>query len=530
MTLVITDIRWKRAILELAFVSDAADDTLFLRRVKDGRAVVFEMRSADGGGVARLNLMAAQGRSALPEGEWAVCRRAAGGEARGVEYAPEVTDDIERFTRLFRYGNRSEAYAVSFSARDEGEGAFSLALEVMFLKRNAAPEKHPFDLRHLEKRALGALYRVIRFFTKRTGNRILFFKQNGEAPTDNMAALKTRLAERGLDGRFEVACRFRNTLMGRQSLSAWIGDFRAIARADYIFVDDYAPVFDFIELSEGVVLTQLWHAGIGFKSVGYARFGRPGSPGPFTSCHRAYTYALVGNASLRDDYAEVFGIEHEALLATGMPRLDHFLDEDVAAAARARLVAEHPLLAQGRVVLFAPTYRGAGQQTAHYPYEQFLDLEALHALCERTDSRFVFKMHQFVRERPRIPARFADRILDLSDEGLGELSYAADVLVTDYSSCFYDFQLLGRPVVFYTPDRVAYSLVHGVQRPVKETAPGVVCDDFEELLEVLETGSYAAAAPCAETLDRCIERSGLASDRVIDVVLLGRDVPGVRLE
>lgn len=142
--------------------------------------------------------------------------------------------------------------------------------------------------------------------------------------------------------------------MGHQNLFFWIKDINAIARSRYIFIDDYCPVFNFIDPDDDTVLTQVWHAGVGFKSVGYARFGISGSPDPYQSAHRRYDYALVGNGELRDIYSEVFGIEQEALLATGMPRLDHFLDEERQAAAEQRLMAKYPWMGDGRVIVLRP--------------------------------------------------------------------------------------------------------------------------------------------------------------------------------
>lgn len=109
------------------------------------------------------------------------------------------------------------------------------------------------------------------------------------------------------------------------------------------------------------------------------------------------------------------------------------------------------------MIVFAPTFRGAGQATAYYPYDSYIDYQALWEMCERTNSYFVFEMHHFIEERPEIPPAFANRLKDLSDESLGDLLYVADVLVTDYSSCFYDCLLLQKPVVFYVPDKVEYS-------------------------------------------------------------------------
>lgn len=248
---------------------------------------------------------------------------------------------------------------------------------------------------------------------------------------------------------------------------------------------------------------------------------------PYNSAHRRYTYALVGNEHLRRIYSEVFGIEEEALLATGMPRLDHFLDEKVEKEYREEMADKFPWSAKGRVIVFAPTFRGTGQRTAYYPYDE-IDMDRLYRMCVETDTYFVFEMHHFIRKRPDIPAEYADRIFDLSDESLTKLFFIADVLVTDYSSCFYDYLLLKKPVVFFVPDKTAYSLIRGVQRSIDEMAPGVVCDTFDEFLDVLRTRHYETVSPHPSSIDRAAERSGLASDRAIDTIIYGKDVPGVR--
>ena len=159
-----------------------------------------------------------------------------------------------------------------------------------------------------------------------------------------------------------------------------------------------------------------------------------------------------------------------------------------------------------------------------------IDMDRLYEMCVKTNSYFVFEMHHFIKRRPNIPEEYGDRIFDLSDESLNKLFFIADVLVTDYSSCFYDYLLLKKPVVFFVPDKTAYSLIRGVQRSVDELAPGAICNDFDEFVDVLEHSRYEAVTPHPSSIDRAIERSGLASDRAIDTIIYGKDVPGVRMD
>lgn len=581
MTIVVKEIRWTRTILEIDYLADARE-TLCLYRTKTGQFKEFDTTCEAGVKKARLNLVMGSGREPLDAGEWILTTRIPesqlGDEAslfgsrphlvfraskeiekereknsksgkvffgekissdaysrilanphdtHAVGYESSVVEGVEGLSRVFRYGGGRYAYTAAFIPRYSLEDRLVLILAVDFFEKNRSPRVRKRSLRFFEGRLFSAMYRMVRTLAVRKGNRVLFFKENGDKPTENLLALKDRMLERGLGEEFEVTERYRDVFQGRQSLVGWLGDVVAVAKSDYIFIDDHAPIFNHVALDEKTVLTQVWHAGVGFKSVGYARFGLAGSPDPYQSGHRGYTFALIGNRHLRSIYSEVFGIEEEALLATGMPRLDGFLDEDAIRAKRLRLLERYPWAECGRVVLFAPTFRGTGQKNAYYPY-QLLDLGALFDMCEKTDSYFVFEMHHFIKEGPDIPEEYGSRLFDLSDESLNDLFHISDILVTDYSSCFYDYVLLKKPVVFYAPDKATYCAVRGVQRPYDEFAPGVVCETFEEFVDVLEKRDYLAVEPDPAMIDRCIEGGMLASDRAIDSILLGMEVPGVK--
>ena len=569
--------------MEIEYSADVPSQ-LWLYRVKSRRFVPFYVEDKGNGlYLGRLNVVLGAGREVLHAGEWIICERiderllndlqtllderpwlhvrmeydakrrmrkedrddaelveayiGENGLARlakhpydthSIRYDDAVLARLDNLDRVFRYGKNHYAYTGVFVPKTNREGSIYLALDMLFYKRNKTPKRRSESRRQRQKDVFVVAYTAMTKVLPRRSDRILFLKENGVAPTENMRALYDRMLERGMDRDFDIRCRYRDVFSGRQNLFAWLGDLVEIARSRYIFIDDYTPVFNFIEPGEGVVLTQIWHAGVGFKSVGYARFGLKGSPDPYNSAHRRYTYALVGNEHLRTIYSEVFGIEEEALLATGMPRLDHFLDEGTAETYRREMLERYPWAGRGRVIVFAPTFRGTGQRTAYYPYD-VIDMDRLYRMCVETDSYFVFEMHHFIRRRPEIPAEYADRILDLSDESLTKLFFIADVLVTDYSSCFYDYLLLRKPVVFFVPDKTPYSLIRGVQRSVDEMAPGVVCDDFDRFLEVLAHREYETVEPHPSSIDRAMERGMLASDRAIDTIIYGRDVPGVRL-
>lgn len=581
MSIAVHKLYWTRTYFCVEYTA-LHNEELWLLRLKTSQWVRFDEERNGNIVRAKINLMIVDGRNPLSDGEWIICERVpeiiasnkkslleaypyltsvishdfrntlpknkrntawAENKAdregynffaqhpydvQSISYDGEILDSLESLQRVFRYAGKY-AFAVSLIARANPNDHLFLVLSASYFERNTNPKIRKRSIRFREKQLLTLLFKGISFLIPKKGNRVLFLKENGEAPTPNMEELIKRIYERGLDKKFVIRQRYRDTFSSRQKIHEWLGDILEIAKADYIFIDDYSPIFNFLELDDQTVLTQIWHAGVGFKSVGYARFGLAGSPDPYASSHRAYTYALVGNKYLREIYSEVFGIEKKALLATGMPRLDHFLDEQVIENARKTLLSKYPWMEKGRVIIFAPTFRGTGQRDAYYPYDAFFDLDSLYKMCAETNSFFVFEMHHFIKELPCIPKEYQDRIFDLSDESLMELYHVGDVLVTDYSSCFYDYLLLKKPVVFYTPDKIEYAAIRGFQRSVNELAPGVVCDSFEEFLVALRDKTYEGVNPHPSSIDRRAEGGMLASDRAIDTILLGKDVPGVRI-
>lgn len=527
--IIIEDILWERAIVTFAYRAPKNAE-LALCRTEDDRLLPLASEASESGvQYARLSITNAESREPIGEGTWLLCRLDAVSTS-DVGFAPAVLEKLPSLTRLFRYGMAGCACVVSFEACAGAGGGVSVQLEVGYYQKNANPRKRRQGLRAMEERAFALFHKIIKAISPHKGNRVLFLKENGEKPTGNLAAVRDRMRERGMGQSYRISERYRNTMGGRQSLFAWLGDIVAIARSDYIFIDDFCPVFNFIDPGDDVTLVQVWHAGVGFKSVGYARFGRPGSPNPYHSAHRRYDYGIVGNAQLRETYAEVFGIEESALLATGIPRLDKVYAEGARERALERLLGRYPWMDKGRIIVFAPTFRGAGQKDANYPYEDFFDFATLYELCERTNSYFVFEMHHFIKDAPPVPEPYRSRLKDLSEEDLNDLLYAADVLVTDYSSCFYDFLPQGKPVVFYAPDKRIYELVHGVHQTIDDAAPGHVCNTFEELARALDGDLSECKAPGPAMVDRVAEKSGLAADRIIDAVLLGKHPEGVFLE
>ncbi|MGD6887814.1 CDP-glycerol glycerophosphotransferase family protein, partial [Staphylococcus shinii] len=139
-------------------------------------------------------------------------------------------------------------------------------------------------------------------------------------------------------------------------------------KADYIFVDDFHPLLYTVKFRKSQEIIQVWHAVGAFKTVGYSRAGKKGGPFFNSVNHRNYTKAFVSSETDIPFYGEAFGIKEQNIIPTGVPRTDILFDEGYEQQVTAEMEAALPIIKDKKVILFAPTFRGNGHHTAHYPF------------------------------------------------------------------------------------------------------------------------------------------------------------------
>ncbi|MDO4811223.1 MAG: CDP-glycerol glycerophosphotransferase family protein [Eubacteriales bacterium] len=449
-----------------------------------------------------------------------------------------TTAMLEGWGRSFRYLNNTGVYTVAFMLDEYSDVA---ELQVLFYNAvmhnlghiPAAGQKKPLSARIKEnlvakvKRFLrktlrswkDRYYRSVRRHHK-PGNFLLFMSEQDDKLALNMQSILERMKERGLDKQFDIHFSLRKATSGGRTIKNSIRQMKCVAKADIIIVDDHIPLFDWMELDPSTKVIQIWHAGAGFKGVGYSRWGHYGCPSPF-SCHRQYTYSISGSTPISHFFSEQFGILDEQIVATGMPRMDQFLDEKNQAETKGRLLRDYPFIKGKRVILFAPTYRGRNRMHAYYPYE-LIDFDRLYRLCQEKDAVVLFKMHPWVPGEVPIKPEHADRFISMNSyPNINELFYVTDLLITDYSSSMYEYSLMRKPLLAFVYDKVQYATSRGFHRDYDSNVPGKVCSTFDELLQAIADEDFQS-----EKLDAYIEHhfdhtDTHNSDRVIDWLILG---------
>ena len=417
--------------------------------------------------------------SSLLEGTWSIQI-----EDEVLKIDTKLLNSLEDKSRIFRY--KKNLYAMLITYYVDDDLYFFINCNYMMKNNNPkkmdrmAPYKFMGKIRVLIVSfifvLLNIFYKLINLIFMKS-NSVLFLSENSDELSVNMLKLYERINSKY---KKKICC--INLYRRRFSLIR-LKELISIATSKYIIVDNYVGLMTRIKLNKRQSVTQLWHAGIGFKAVGYARFGKDGSPHPFVSSHRKYKHAVVDNKELIDIYQEVFGCSKDIFMDCGIPRLDDYLDKDTIKEVSENLIKKHEILKDKKIILFSPTYRGAGAGCAYYDYS-LLDLKRINDFCVKNNFVFVIKMHPFVKEKIEILDEYKS-IVDLSEENINDLIYVSDIMITDYSSCAYEFSFFDRLLIFYRFDKDLYEYSRAIHTVDQFCDKQFEVLNFDDLMDIL---------------------------------------------
>ncbi len=248
------------------------------------------------------------------------------------------------------------------------------------------------------------------------------------------------------------------------------------------------------------ITMNLWH-GIGLKALGFAS-RTPANRRDFNpkSLYRRFIrphyYARptwFGSTSplMSSNFAKAFRIPESSCLNVGYPRSDHFF---VSPAEREALLerTETPetlafvrsLAGFDKVVLYMPTYRDSHSD---FIAAAGIDYERLNAVMQKQNGLFIFKLHPWTKLKMPEDGRYTNLRFAPAEGDPYPYMPLTHVLVTDYSSVYYDYLLLRRPVILFAFDRAHYeSKERDLTLDFDTYTPGVRAATFDELLALLE--------------------------------------------
>lgn len=218
-----------------------------------------------------------------------------------------------------------------------------------------------------------------------------------------------------------------------------------------------------------------------------------------------YDAILATSGATADRFSGAFGVPRERIIVAGYPRTDGLLASDpspfLPAAERAIVdeFSEHERAGR-RVLFYMPTFRDWGN-TADRVIP--IDWARLDAALHAHSGMLYCKLHPNDRAGlPDLSALTNIRILPSTVDPYPLLRHT-HALISDYSSIFFDYLLLDRPVVFYPYDLEAYrTRSRGLYDEYDTVTPGSKAYDADglqrELIALLSSYDEHASRYAAE--------------------------------
>lgn len=302
--------------------------------------------------------------------------------------------------------------------------------------------------------------------------------------------------------------------------------FDAITSAKYIINNNTMPFY--FTKKDGQIYVNTWH-GIPLKTLGYDI-----PDGKYTSRNMTRNFLMSDyiispcrftTKMFKESY-KLEGLYSGNMTECGYPRNDLIFDTDRDYITKKLSAHGTYVNSEKKIILYAPTWKGTSFDRAENDiarYDEFCDYLSEHIDTDKY--QILIKPHPMVykllSDEDKSSGKYVSQCIDTD-----ELLSITDILVSDYSSIFFDFLLTDRPIIFYIPDVDSYREYRGVYFGLEELPGPYSCDmgdiaawinDAESVRERY-AGVYNKMKSWACEFD-----DGRVSQKVIDAVFFGDD-------
>lgn len=410
------------------------------------------------------------------------------------------------------------------------------------IKKTAIAVTKPFPparraVRHALWSHRSKIYQQVKAKTPTEPKTIIFESFMGRSYSDNPRAIyEQMLHDRRFDDykfiwafkRSQIAVAASNPMMLRATIvqAGTNAYYRAYARAGTWISNSRLP--EQLQPTDDQRYIQTWH-GTPLKRLGYdievegenAMNTKQDILEKYDDDAKRY-YAMVSPSKfVTNRYKSAFNLTknnpHCKIWQTGYPRNDKL------ALAKAddidNLKNKLGIPSNKKVILYAPTWRdNQHSSNVGYTYQNELDFDYL----QRTlGDKYVilFRAHYFVANSFDFD-KYNGFVLDASKiSNINGLYIISDMLITDYSSVFFDYSILRRPIIFYMYDLDEYrDDVRGFYIPLNKL-PGPITTNIGDLIKHIKNPPKVGKAYETFVQKYAPLDDGEASKRVVDKII-----------
>ncbi|MEK5531571.1 CDP-glycerol:glycerophosphate glycerophosphotransferase [Viridibacillus sp. FSL R5-0468] len=242
-----------------------------------------------------------------------------------------------------------------------------------------------------------------------------------------------------------------------------------------------------LQKREGNVFLQTWH-GTPLKKLVFdmdeVYSANPKYKQQFYEQSRLWDYLIAANSYSSDIFKSAFKFD-KVMLEDGYPRNDTlYINNNSDYITKMKTKLNIPL--DKKVILYAPTWRDDEfYEPGKYKFNLKFDLQKMQ---EKFGEEYVIllRMHYFIADDLNING-YEGFVYNMSKyDDIAELYLISDILITDYSSVFFDYSNLRRPILFYTYDLEKYrDQLRGFYIDIENEVPGPLVKTTDEIIDAV---------------------------------------------
>ncbi|MBE5934334.1 MAG: CDP-glycerol--poly(glycerophosphate) glycerophosphotransferase [Lachnospiraceae bacterium] len=260
---------------------------------------------------------------------------------------------------------------------------------------------------------------------------------------------------------------------------------------------------------EEQVYIQMWHGSFGIKKIERHVPGLTESKmwTKIAKINSEMTDYWISNSDFESDIYKSAFWEVKNIQMLGHPRNDIFFKDNTRLISK--VLGKYGVDIDKKIALYMPTFR------EDYRLDCYdIDIDRL---CETLEDKFGGEWIVLLRLHPRIAnlkERFMsqyhnNRVVDVTKyDDVQELIASADIMISDYSSCIFDYLLTKKPGFIYATDMDKYDSERGFYYSLYDT-PFSICKNNEQLcdaIQLFDEDKYIAK------VDRFLQEKGSIED------------------
>lgn len=196
----------------------------------------------------------------------------------------------------------------------------------------------------------------------------------------------------------------------------------------------------------------------------------------------SYSLYLAPSEKYKKVLLSAFATDESKVVMTGLPRNEALFDEDFCRKCREEVQERFSLNKNEKIIVYMPTFRDKTDEVFSFFSDDVY--EKVSKIGEELGFVVLEKSHYKNSDTASTGSR--ERIVSALGMDANTLLASADMLITDYSSCFFDFLIRKKPIIHYVYDYDYYKNTdRGLIYEIDEVAAGDVAYNLDELLKTI---------------------------------------------